>query len=116
VRAELLKITRDEWLARGKQLFGEDFKQWKFVCPVCSTPQSINDLLAAGVKNEVVANYIGFSCIGRFTEAKAHKKNDPPGAGCDWTLGGFFSIHKVEVTDDQGKVHPVFEFATREEK
>jgi hypothetical protein len=104
-------MTRPEWLKKGKDLFGEDFRDWKFVCPICGTIQSARDFFAAGVEAEKVSSYLGFSCIGRFTKAGPYKKEGPQQKGCDWTLGGLFHLHRVEVTDEEGKVHPVFEFA-----
>jgi len=72
-----------------------------FVCPICKTEQSANQLIEAGVKRDEVPNYIGFSCIGRFDKSK----------GCNWTLGGLFGIHELEIIDSDGKHHPRFMFA-----
>ncbi len=99
---ERKQITLEDWLAKGEQLFGKDRKTWRFVCPQCKTVQCEQDLLDAGVDEEESQKYLAFSCIGRFNDKKT---------GCDWTLGGLFSIHTLEVTfkgDD--KVRPVFEF------
>lgn len=72
-----------------------------FKCPRCGTLQCAQDLIDAGVGQNMaeVEKYLAFSCIGRFTKAK----------GCDWSLGGLFQIHKYEVIDDEGKAHPRFE-------
>ena len=93
-------VKQDDWIEDGKKRFGEDMLQWKFKCPKCKTTQTPQDLIDAGVKREDVDKYIGFSCIGRFTESK----------GCDWSLGGLFRIHTLEV-DIDGHNRPVFEFA-----
>ena len=71
-----------------------------FKCPACKTLQSANDLIKAGAgKNfDEVEKYIGFSCIGRFDKSK----------GCDWTLGGLFSIHELEVVTSDGEHHMRF--------
>lgn len=85
-----------------------------FKCPICSTVQSMASLLRAGVPAERVENYIGFSCEGRFTGAGPHK----PGSdtrGCDWTLGGLFSLHTLEVMLPDGKAQPSFALATPDE-
>lgn len=86
-------------------------------CPRCKTIQSATDLIAAGAGNsfEDVEKYVGFSCIGRFTNAGGHKDGTPPGRGCDWTLGGFFTIHELEVINADGKFCPTFEPASPEE-
>lgn len=84
-------------------------------CPVCGTVQSLTSLDRAGVPAGKQEHYIGFSCVGRFTNAGPWKKDEPPGRGCDWTLGGLFRIHKLEVITADGEKHPTFEIATAEE-
>jgi len=86
-----------------------------FRCPICSTLQCMEDLINAGASPATVEKYIGFSCIGRFTNAGPFTKKSKPGAGCDWTLGGLFQLHKMEVVDESGKHHPHFEVAAPEE-
>lgn len=76
-------------------------RKWVFICPSCQTEQSGQDLLDVGVSLDECAGVIGYSCIGRFTRSK----------GCDWTLGGLFQIHTLEVVDEDGGIHPRFEFA-----
>lgn len=87
--------------------YREDFA---VVCPVCKTVQSMQSLINAGAgkTGEDVERYIGFSCVGRFTGAGPHKAGNPPGKGCDWTLGGFFRIHALEVIDEDSNRHPRF--------
>lgn len=72
-----------------------------FRCPRCKTLQSANDLINAGAgKNlDEVEKYLAFSCVGRFGN---HQK------GCNWTLGGLFQIHDLEVITPDGKHHPRF--------
>ena len=92
----------EDWLEKGKNLFGKDFKKWRFKCPACGTVQTIKDFIDVGVEHEKIQAYIGFFCIGRFTDKK----------GCDWTLGGLLRIHRVEVVRENITVPvPVFEFA-----
>ena len=76
---------------------------------------SMASLAKAGVEIDKTERYVGFSCIGRFTNAGPHKRGTPAGKGCDWTLGGLFTLHNLEVVDDAGKAHPVFDIATAEE-
>lgn len=92
----------------------EDFA---FRCPMCGTVQSAADLIAAGAGAdfEAVERYLAFSCIGRFTDAGSHKKGEAPGRGCDWTLGGLFQLHKLQVIDEEGNPHPRFEPASPED-
>lgn len=91
-------ISRDEWIKGLESKFGKDPKQWKFKCVQCGQSQCLQDFIDAGVKEP--ENYVYFSCIGRYVV----------GRGCDWTLGGLFQIHKMEVEFD-GKRIPVFEMA-----
>ncbi|MBL1422663.1 MAG: hypothetical protein COC24_019320 [Alphaproteobacteria bacterium] len=89
----------DEYMAEGKTLFGEDIKKWKFICPSCGLSQSAEDFKAHDIDGETIDHQIGFSCIGRSV----------PDLGCNWTLGGLFSIHTLEVVKD-GHTHMRFEF------
>lgn len=85
-------------------------------CPMCGTVQSFRSLInaGAGATEADVEKYHSFSCVGRFTGAEGpRKKND--GKPCNWTLGGLFSLHNLEVTDKEGTIHPIFEPASPEE-
>lgn len=84
----------------------------KFICPMCETHQSANDLIAAGAGAtfEDVEKYIGFSCVGRFTGAPTPREK-PDGKPCNWSLGGLFRLHKLEVVTPDGERHPCFEVA-----
>jgi len=97
------RLTRQEWFDLGRQKFGDDLMKWIFVCPICGTEQKGNDLIKAGVQDDYIERYLGFSCIGRFNKSQI---------GCDWTLGGLFRIHKLEVILDNGTHRPIFEFAS----
>ncbi len=94
-------ITLAEWLKEGEKRFGKKVLDWKFVCPICNTVQSGQDLIDAGIKREDIDGVLGFSCIGRFTKDK----------GCDWTLGGLLTIHTCEVLLENGHKRPMFEWA-----
>jgi hypothetical protein len=88
-----------------------------FRCPICSTIQSAQDLIdaGAGINFETVENKIGFSCIGRFTKAGPFKAGSEPGLGCNWTLGGLFRLHQLEVETPDGTRHPMFRPASPDE-
>jgi len=87
-----------------------------FRCPMCGTIQSPHDLIQAGAGKtfDEVERFVGFSCVGRFTGAGT-PRNKPDGKPCDWSLGGFFRLHKLEVETPDGKRHPRFEPASPEE-
>lgn len=90
--------------------------QATFKCPLCGTLQTAADLIAAGAGEdfEAVEKYLGFSCVGRFTGAGPARKK-PDGKACNYTLGGLFKLHKLEVITQDGNRHPRFEPATPEE-
>lgn len=84
-----------------------------FSCPMCGTVQSASDLIAAGAGADLdaVECYLAFSCVGRFTGAGPAlngKRARHPGGGCDWTLGGLFQLHELEVVTEDGRRHPRF--------
>ena len=87
------KQTKEEFMEQGEKLFGKDKKEWKFRCISCGECQTYNDFKEAGVDDP--SGYVHFSCIGRFDEKR----------GCNWTLGGLFTIHQKEVDGC-----PVFNF------
>lgn len=109
-------VTLEEFhgIVRGQGVPIEDVA---FRCPMCGTVQSANDLIAAGAgaNFEEVEKYLAYSCVGRFTGAGQHRKDAPPGTPCDWTLGGLFRIHKLEVVTPDGEKHPRFEPVSPEE-
>ena len=91
------------------------------VCPICSTVQSATDLIRAGAGSSMdeVERYLGFSCVGRWTGAEAFhsakRRRDPAKLGCNWTLGGLFRLHRLEVVTPDGEHHPRFELASPEQ-
>ena len=87
-----------------------------FVCPMCRTVQSARDLIAAGAGRDFdeVGRYLGYSCVGRFTSA-CPPRAKPDGEPCNWTLGGFLSMHTLEVVNTNGERHPHFELASPED-
>lgn len=97
----MIKLAAEEWFQKIKDE-GVEFGDVKFVCPSCGTEQSMNDLIEAGVDPDKATNYVAFSCIGRFDESK----------GCNWTLGGLFQIHEVEVETPDGVIVPQFRLAS----
>lgn len=93
------KQSIGEFIKQAEELFGKDRKQWRFRCISCGGVQSYNDFKEAGVEEDL-DGLVHFSCIGRFVE----------GRGCNWTLGGFLTIHEKEVTGLDENSHPVFNF------
>jgi hypothetical protein len=110
------KISLNQFFDRLRQQ-GVPREHVAFRCPICGTVQSMAALILAGAgsSEDEVEGYVGFSCIGRWTNAGPHLKGTPPGRGCDWTLGGLFRIHKLVVITEDQKEHARFEIATPDE-
>lgn len=108
------KITLAEFHSR-LDAQGVALEDKAFVCPACKTVQSARDLIKAGAGQtfEDVNAFLGFSCFGRFTSAGSARK-EPDGKPCNWTLGGLFQIHELEVETEEG-VAPMFVIATPEQ-
>lgn len=92
-----------------------------FVCPICRTVQSMASLKIAGAEDGHAESAVGFSCEGRLTKAGAWPSASSTSAeavarravrGCDWTLGGLFRLHELEVRTPDDKLHPTFEVAS----
>jgi len=109
-------MTIEEFHSVLKAQGTKDNAELVMICPMCGTPQTGNDLIRAGAGKtfDDVEKYLGFSCVGRFTGAEAPRK-EPDGKPCNWTLGGLFQMHKLEVVTPDGKKHPRFEVATQEQ-
>lgn len=88
-----------------------------FICPMCGTLQSMQDLIDAGAgdSEDDVEKYIGFSCVGRFTHALPPPVKKGTQIGCNWTLGGLFSLHTTTIIMPDGTEHARFDLATPEQ-
>lgn len=109
-------VTLDEFQSALRAQGVSSHEHFAFKCPMCGTVQSARDLIAAGAGKDfdAVERFVGFSCVGRFIGAGSPRK-EPDGKPCNWTLGGLFRLHKLEVIDSKGDKHPRFELASPEE-
>lgn len=114
--ATVRTMTVGEFHAALKAQGASCREQVALICPMCGTVQSAQDLIDAGAGSsfDEVEKYLGFSCVGRWTGAGSPRK-EPDGKACDWTLGGLFALHKLEVVTPDGNRHPRFEPATPEQ-
>jgi hypothetical protein len=106
---EIIKMTREEWEAEGKKRFGENFKNWKFKCPVCKYVASAEDYLAANAPE----SHIGISCIGRSIPDEVYKafgsnKKGVKKGPCDYAGYGLFQLNPIEIIGENIRA---FEFA-----
>jgi hypothetical protein len=119
------RITLEEAHARFKAQGVSENKHVAFVCPICGTVQSMASLVAAGVKPDDVETVVAFACEGRFTRAGPWPSSEDQSTkarerrkirGCDWTLGGLFRLHELEITfPDSTEPRPSFVLATPEQ-
>lgn len=103
-------ITKAQWEAEGRELFGDDWMQWKFKCPSCGHVARTQDWEDAGAEMDAVA----FSCVGRWLNARMEMGEE--GGPCNYAGGGLIRLNPVTVNvfDGDGNVveeHQVFEFA-----
>lgn len=107
-------ISIDELRSRLKAQGVSDRTNYAFKCPMCETVQSIKSFICAGISPEEASDLIGFSCVGRVLGAGG-PRSKPDGKPCNWTLGGFFRLHTLEIVDEQGTAHAHFALASPEE-
>lgn len=118
------RISVEELHARMKAQGISAREHIAFKCPICSTVQSMASLILAGAKPDKVESFIGFSCEGQFSgagewpadkdrSAKARQRRQV--RGCNWTLGGLFKLHKLEVVMPDGGTQMSFHLASPEE-
>lgn len=113
------RMSKEDWLAQGRELFGDDPRQWKFKCACCGHVQTIADFIELqdlGLWHGIDAQVAYHSCIGRYDpripEEEPGRLDGEGKSPCDYTLSGFISLAKTLVVDDEGHEHRVFEFAT----
>ena len=103
---KLVKMTKEEWLAKGKELFGPDYFQWRFVCPACGNIASPNDYIAYRDKG-AKPNSATCECIGRYSG----NINVPMGGGPPCNYAGYGLLHLSPViVSDEGKEIRCFAF------
>lgn len=106
-------MQRSEWMEEGKKLFGEEMKNWVFVCPICETKMSMLDYQKSGAPQGAIA----MSCIGRYTKNTQEafsKTKVVKGKPCNYTSGGLFDFNPIEVMVD-GELIKVFDFYRKKE-
>jgi hypothetical protein len=89
------EVAQAEWLAKGQEIFGEDFRTWKFECPCCGNVQTLQDFRDIGVEPQLAYQ----ECIGRHQKGSAKDFASTPGPGakkspCDYAAYGLFRALK----------------------
>lgn len=106
----MLFITWQDWVADGRQRFGDNVADWAFICPVCGLRQTIRDFKKQSIPYGFAHVY--HRCISFF------EKGSLCGFGCsdhhphkiEWVLPVIQKLHEVEVLHKNRYV-PVFKFA-----
>lgn len=117
-KREFISMSKDEFMAEGKRLFGDDEFKWKFQCPLCGNIQTPEDFRKHKDVGATV-NSAYKECIGRyqdnpycaFGENKPGHKKSP----CDYAVYGLFKIGNI-VKLATGKEIVVFPFANKTKK
>lgn len=105
----VVRMTEAEWLARGRELFGEDRLQWRFVCPSCGhvqRPADFHPYRDEGASPDSATRV----CIGLYD---GH--DDVPMCSgrspCNYAAYGLLHLCPVVVVGDDGSEHQCFGFA-----
>lgn len=110
----MIEFTKDEWFAEGTRRFGNDFGEWRFVCPACGHVQAVKDFKPykdQGAKPDSARTV----CIGRFSGSTKNAGLDGTGKAkgpCNYTCGGLFNLNPVKIKTEQGELTS-FEFAEK---
>lgn len=108
-----MEFKADEWQAEGKRRFGDDYKNWKFVCPACGRINTGSEFNEVGAK----PNDMYSTCIGRHNgkglKMDELKKDEIPEYGCDWAAFGLLGTlgRGDTILREDGKKTDVFAFA-----
>lgn len=109
------RITHKALLARLEAQGVKKSGDYAFRCVVCNTVQSMRSLKLAGCPDEHLEGCIGFSCVGRWTNAGPWTLGSLQ-VGCDWTIGGLFgALGRGIIVEFEGSDCARFDVATPEE-
>ena len=111
-----MRYTQKQWLQKGTELFGDDYLNWKFVCPACGKVSSIKDFKE--YTEGLDAAFL--NCIGRHNGKGKMPNTDgyQEKYGCNWTAGGLFKtlLKGHVVIFEDGKEIDVFPFYEGDDK
>lgn len=113
---EVESITIDEMMERCRAQGVPTPRDYAFVCPACKTVQSMRSLMKAGMDKNAADHMMAYGCEGRHTGVGPIGGKSRKGIrGCDWSLGGLFRIHTLEIVypdEPDRKPRPCFTIAT----
>ena len=109
---ELVSMTEKEWQLQAIRLFGQDFLNWAFVCPVCANVQSVQDFKNIG-EPHVMAHSVYQECIGRHIAGSKEAFSDDSRSGpCNYAGYGLFDLRPIQIVMGDGSTQKVFAFAS----
>lgn len=92
----------DEWMAKGKKLYGDNPLDWRYKCPQCGHVQTPREFKEKGIDpNQAIT-----CCASRYWLGGKDT--------CKWTTGGLLRIGGVYVITKE--FHPVLAFAFADEE
>lgn len=108
------EYSLEDWKLEAIRRFGENLKNWTFVCPSCGNIQSMGDFeeLVNNKIDDVDPNMAYYNCIGRHdTRIEIVGKMCGKIKPCNYTSGGLVNINPVAVKIPDGRIIYVFDFA-----
>lgn len=111
---EWIRLSLEEWQQQGRELFGPDVNDWKYVCPACGHVQTRQDWLDLGMNDRQVDERVGFSCIGRWLNPLGCATGFEPstGTGCDYAGGLVPNISPITIIIAENDERPTFGWYT----
>lgn len=110
----MIKQNLNEWRKEGTRRFGDDFENWKFICPACGHIASGKNFKDA----EAEPNDMYQTCIGRHNgKGNDGMESKDEGNGCNWAAFGLLGTMgkgRTVIAEDGSEVE-VFDFAEVEE-
>ena len=101
----VVQISHAGWMAKGRELFGEDFFKWRFVCPGCGNVVTVEEFRVFKDKG-ATPNSPTSECIGRYTGGDWLDGNKP----CNYAGYGLIRLSPVRVIVDAGREVHAFAF------
>lgn len=84
-----INYSLEEWHKEGIRRFGDNFANWKFICPMCGNIASIADVVKVGGTPDDATN----KCIGRWINVHTRVFVDHPIVPpCDYHGASLFQI------------------------
>lgn len=97
----IIRMTKQEWQAKGEKLFGPNTMDWRFVCPACGNVASIRDFHAYKDKG-AKADSATCNCIGRYDgHINVVMGTAKP---CNYAGYGLFNLCPVIVVDGEHEI------------